>query len=135
MNNRKKQLSETEIKIMKYLWSANEPVMVSDIMQHFRQVHGKTYAASTVNTMLQRLVASGYAEKGSRLVGHSGYPYSYKVSREDYTRQQMKLYQRSCFDDSACDFVISLLWTQKLTPREIERIQKCIDELKGKDGK
>ena len=135
MNNRKKQLSETEIKIMKYLWRVNGPVMVSDIMQHFRQEHGKTYAASTVNTMLQRLVTAGYAERGGQYIAFSGYPYCYKISQEDYFIQQANLYEKIYSDGSPCEFILLLLRTQKISPQDMERIQKCINELKDKDGK
>ncbi|MBP3701729.1 MAG: BlaI/MecI/CopY family transcriptional regulator, partial [Lachnospiraceae bacterium] len=52
-------LSDVERKIMKYIWSCEEPVMVSDIIEYFGREYRKQYAASTVNTMLQRLISKG----------------------------------------------------------------------------
>lgn len=64
MNNKKKQLSELEMIIMKYMWSAEEPVMVADVLGFFEKEYEKSYKASTVNTLLKRLVAAGYVIRG-----------------------------------------------------------------------
>lgn len=133
MNNKKKQLSETEMLVMKYMWSAREPVMVSDLLTYFEKECGRKYAASTVNTLLQRLVTAGYVERGDQYIAFSGYPYFCKVSEEDYIGQQLNQYRKTYFDGSTGDFIVSLLRTQDITPEEQERIQKCIDELREKN--
>ncbi|MCI8567351.1 MAG: BlaI/MecI/CopY family transcriptional regulator [Lachnospiraceae bacterium] len=135
MNNKKKELSEREMILMKYMWSAKKPVMVSDLLTFFEQEYGKKYAATTMNTMLRRLMAAGYVERGEQYIAFSGYPYSYKISEEEYIGQQMNQYRKKHFDGSTGDFIVSLLRTQEISSEERGRIQECMDELKEKDGR
>lgn len=135
MNNKKKQLSELEMIIMKYMWSAEEPVMVADVLGFFEKEYEKSYKASTVNTLLKRLVAAGYVIRGGQYIAHCGYPYFPKISEEEYVGQQLAQYQKEYFSGSAADFIVSLLRTQEISPKERDQIQECIDELRKEDGR
>ena len=55
MNN--KNLSKTELEIMKYIWSVNSEVMPKEIRTHFSH---KQWSKQAVSTFLKRLVTLGY---------------------------------------------------------------------------
>lgn len=54
----KLNLSETEHRIMKYLWKVGKPLTATEIMQYFAE-NGTHWAAQTVQTFLSRLVKKG----------------------------------------------------------------------------
>ena len=54
----KKKLSDSELEIMLAVWDAGRPITGSEILQQIRQK--RTWALSTLMTVLTRLVEKGY---------------------------------------------------------------------------
>lgn len=135
MDGKSIRLSETERKVMRYIWSVRGPVMVSDIMEYFAREYQKHYAASTVNTMLQRLIKKGYLAQGDKYIAFSGYEYHWVISEEEYQRRQLSRYRDIDFEGSAGDLIVALLQTQDISEQERIKIRECIDQLKAKEDR
>jgi len=109
--------------------------MVSDIIEYFAREYQKQYAASTVNTMLQRLINKGYLAQGEKYIAFSGYTYHWVISEEEYQRQQLSRYKDMDFGGSAGDLIVALLQTQDISEQERMKIRECIDQLKEKEDR
>jgi predicted transcriptional regulator len=135
MINQRANLSKTEAKIMKFMWAAKKPVVLSEVKAYFREEYQKEYANSTIHTLLQRMVAKGYISQGERYIAFSGYSYTCLVSEDEYLLQQLNQCRDIHFGGSACRFIVSLLQTQEITAEEQDKIQECMDELRRRSGR
>ena len=117
------------------IWTGTDQEAEEIVQKVFEKEYEKSYKASTVNTLIKRLVAAGYVIRGGQYIAHCGYPYFPKISEEEYVGQQLAQYQKEYFSGSAADFIVSLLRTQEISPKERDQIQECIDELRKEDGR
>ncbi|MBR3299033.1 MAG: BlaI/MecI/CopY family transcriptional regulator [Clostridia bacterium] len=77
-----KDVSSAELEIMKIIWTAGKPVIITDI---WREIEGHDWTYQTVQTFVNRLNAKGYI----KIVGKQVRSYLYlpTVTRAEYIVQ------------------------------------------------
>jgi predicted transcriptional regulator len=118
-------LSEAEMEVMRALWS-HGPATVRRLNG---VLTGRRWAYTTVLTLLQRLVAKGYAASEASGVAHV---YRAAVTREEVLEQRLKDTADALCDGSAVPLVLALVQGNEFTPEELERFRRLIDEAGGK---
>ena len=117
-------IGDSELEIMKVLWSANEPITSVDIG---KAVAERGWKKTTIATFLTRLTEKGAvsAQKRGKL-----YYYTPLISAKEYKKSQTKNLIGSLFNGSVKDFAVSLFEYAGLTESDIEEL-KAKFETKG----
>ena len=99
-----------------------------EVLNHLR-VRGRCLAYTTVLTTLTRLEQKGFVNSDK-----SGLAYVYRarVTRQRFSRSRVKALVQQLYDGAAGPVVLELIRTERLTPDEIEELQKLIDRLDSK---
>jgi len=130
MDQIKADLSEAEREALRVLWDhgAGTVRQVLDLIT----ARGRSWAYSTVATLLRRLESKGYAAseaQGGTLV------YSASVSREDLLGRRLRDAAEELCDGAAAPLVLALVQGNQFTTEELDRIRKLIDaSRKGRSG-
>ncbi len=123
MDEIKAGLSEAEREALRVLWERG-PGTVRQVMDAIGE-RGRTWAYSTVATLLRRLETKGYA--ASETVGAS-LQYRARVSREDLLERRLHDAAAELCDGEAVPLVLALVQGNRFTADELDRIRKLIDE-------
>ncbi len=130
MDSIKADLSEAEREALRVLWDHGEGTVrqVLDLIT----ARGRSWAYSTVATLLRRLESKGYAAseaRGGTLV------YSAAVSREDLLGRRLRDAAEELCDGATAPLVLALVQGNQFTSEELDRIRKLIDaSRKGRSG-
>lgn len=121
-------MSECELVVMKVIWSRDEELVLSQIVQLVEDMYGRKWNPNTVSTFLSRLVRKGYVtsyKKGRY------YFYHVVVTEDEYkailTSDQINFWNNG----SVGEFVCAIFDNQKLSDSDIERIQAKLDEIRN----
>ncbi len=118
-------LSEAEMEVLKALW-VHGPGTVRRINE---VLVGRRWAYTTVLTLLQRLLAKGYAASEASGVAHV---FRAAVTREEVLESRLKETADELCDGSAAPLLLSLVQGNKFTPAELARFRRLLDEAGGK---
>ena len=124
--NSEQSLTPLELVIMKVLWETG-PASVQTVQSH---LEARSLAYTTVQTMLNILHRKG---KAKRTLKDRAYFYKPAVSRSQVVGQHMTDIVERLFGGSAESLVMSLVETKHLTPKNLERLQKLLEE--DREGK
>lgn len=127
MAQREYDLGAAELEVLKALWDEG-PATVREVLNHLR-ARGRRLAYTTVLTTLTRLEQKGFVNSDK-----SGLAYVYRarVTRQRFSRSRVKALVQQVYDGAAGPVVLELIRTERLTPDEIEELQKLIDRLDSK---
>lgn len=118
-------VSETELYILEYLWSVNEPKSFAELLQYFTTEGQKDWKKQTLNTFLLRLTQKGYLH-----IDHRNHRriYSPTISHEEYQQQYAHQIIDKSFNSSLLSFVSAFTGDQKISAEEKNEL---LDYLKG----
>ncbi len=120
-DQRSYRLGDLQLRIMRVLWDSG-PASVAQVR---RKLEGDDLAYTTVATMLRKMEARG-------LVRHRQHQrrfiYEPAVSAEDVTRSMAHDMVDRLFEGSLADAVSHLLETREVSPEELARLEKLIQE-------
>lgn len=115
------RLTEAETKFAEIIW-ANGPLKSSELV---RLCEGwLNWKKSTTYTMLKRLEDKGIFQNENGVVQSL-------ISKDDFYAEQSKRFVSETFEGSLPRFVAAFTRKKKLSEKEIEELQKLIDEHKG----
>jgi predicted transcriptional regulator len=117
-------LTESELRLMNVLWDRG-PSTVKDVLDALPADPPLAY--NTVLTTLRILEEKGYLdhEKDGR-----AFLYKPRVPREQARQSALRHVLSRFFENSAEQLVSNLLQSEKLTPAEIKRLRKLVEEAK-----
>ena len=117
MAQRKINISDAELEVMKVIWNENRPITSLDIVEAFEN---KGWKKTTICTFLTRLVEKGAlsAEKQGKL-----YYYTPLISQKDYRKSQTKNLISSLYGGSIKDFAVSLFEEQSISDEELKELR------------
>ena len=124
------QLTRAEEEVMQILWKIEKGV-VHDLLDRFPDPRP---AYNTVSTIIRILEQKGF-------VGHKAYGRTHEyfpvISKKDYTKSSFKGFMNNYFGNSYKSLASFFATEENLSLRELEDIQKTIDEeiRKQKGGK
>ncbi len=117
-------LTEAELRIMKTVWTLGS-ASVNDVLAALP--NGKRLAYNTILTTMRILERKGYLGHDKAGRAHVYHPL---VSRTQARGGAVRHMVKSFFDDSPEQLVLSVLQNENLSPEEITRLKKMIDERK-----
>ena len=117
-------LTESELRLMNVLWDRG-PSTVKDVLDALATDPPLAY--NTVLTTLRILEEKGYLDhdKDGR-----AFLYKPRVPREQARQSALRHVLSRFFENSAEQLVSNLLQSEKLTPAEIKRLRKLVEEAK-----
>ncbi len=127
MTDRLNELGAAELEVLKALWEIG-PATVREVLNHLHD-RGRKVAYTTVLTFLTRLEQKGFAASNK-----SGLAYVYRarVSKERVSRSRLRSLVEQLYDGAAGPLVLQLMKSERLTPEEIDELQKLIEKLEDK---
>ncbi len=118
-------LTDGELRLMRILWERG----AATVQEVVEGLPGETpLAYNTVLTTMRILEKKGYLEREKEGRAHR---YSPTVSREEAQGKAVRQMVRSFFDDSPELLLQSLLQDEHLSPVELERLKRMIEESEG----
>jgi BlaI family transcriptional regulator, penicillinase repressor len=119
------RIAEAEYAVMEVLWEES-PLTAADVAERVPAERG--WSLATVKTMLSRLLSKGvlrHEEEGRR------YLYRPAIRREDYVAEESRRLIDRMFGGRITPLVAHLAERDRLTPADIEEIEKLLRELKS----
>jgi len=127
---RRRDISETELEILKVLWE-HGPGTVREIDSQLRKA-GRRWAYTTVLTLLSRLQAKGYVKSDKTELAHVFKP---AVTRDRLMRRRLKDLADALCDGAATPLVLALVEGERFSALELEQFRRLLDELDAKRSK
>ena len=125
------ELSEAEMEVLKVLWDY-EPGATVRVIKDELESRGRSWAYTTVATLVQRLGTKGYSECSSDEVPHI---YRSTVSRDDLLERRLEDAANELCDGSATPLVLALVQGNRFTSEELDKFRRLIDEAKSRTKK
>lgn len=114
------KLSETEEKLMEYLWQ-KERAFMKDLLEAYPDPKPAT---TTVATLLKRMIDKGFV--AYREYGNSREYYPL-VSKDDYFTKHVKGLIKNFFNNSVGQFASFFTQQSEMSTEELEELKKIID--------
>lgn len=116
-------LSDSEREVLRVLWDRGPGTVraIKDVLAG----RGRRWAYTTVATLLQRLAAKQYAASDPSAVPHV---YRAAVSRDELLERRLADAADELCDGRAAPLVLALVQGGKLSPEELARLRRIIDQ-------
>ena len=124
MSDKELELAPAELDVLRALWDLG-PATVRQVMNHLHE-RDRRVAYTTVLTFLTRLEQKGYVRSDK---SELAYVYRAKISRDRVSRSRLRSLIEQLYDGAAGPLVLQLVQSERLTPEEIETLQKLIERL------
>ncbi|MDO4276694.1 MAG: BlaI/MecI/CopY family transcriptional regulator [Eubacteriales bacterium] len=121
-----KELSETELLILHFLWLENQPKTFSEIMEYFHTKQNKEWKKQTLNTFLLRLQKKDFLKTDRSSAKTLYIP---TLTSEQYYQQFTRKILDDSFQGSLKNFVSAFTGKQKLSQKEKNELLDYIDRL------
>lgn len=121
-------LSDAEHQVLNVLWD-DGPSSVRQIRQAI-EATGRSWAPTTVNTLLTRLEKKGFVEVDKSEFAHVFRP---KITREVLVQQRLQQLADAFCDGSKTPLMLALAETQKFSDQEVAEFRQLLDRLENKN--
>lgn len=120
-----KEVSDTEMEIMEYLWEKGEPILTVDILAYFNNERQKGWKLQTLSTFLSRLTDKDLIKPENKGRGTIHHPV---VTRDIYNSRKAKSILEVMYEGSIKNFFAALYGDKKLSNEEIEDLKQWLSE-------
>ena len=117
MQNLSEKISDSELEVMRVLWEAGNALPITDIRQILHDRKG--WEATTVKTLVQRLVGKGVLEQEKRKVFY----YRPLVSESEYSDWAVSGMVQRLFRGSAKALVATLVKSDGLSDADLAELR------------
>lgn len=124
MDARASTISEAELEVLKVLWE--HPAGTVREINTILQGQGRSWAYTTVQTLLQRLESKGHVQSDK---SGSAHVYRAAVSREDLLDRHLRELADKFCDGTASPLLLALVGNNRLTADEIKQLRQLLDRL------
>ena len=118
MEHLSEKISESELEVMRVLWEAGDALPITDIRRILQDRKG--WEATTVKTLVQRLVSKGVLEQEKRKVFY----YRPLVSESEYSGWAVSGMVQRLFRGSAKALVATLVNSDGLSDEDIAELRE-----------
>ncbi len=120
-----KRLPDSELEIMMIIWDLGQPVSRTDIEGKLDKE--KEWSPTTILSLLSRLEKKGFVktEKDGK-----ANVYTPIISEDEYMNAESKTLLERMYKNSVKNFIMALYADDKPSKKEIDELQKFLDELK-----
>ena len=112
------KISDSELEVMRVLWDAGDALPITDIRRSLYERRG--WEATTVKTLVQRLVSKGVLDQEKRKVFY----YRPLVSEKEYNDWAVSGLVRRLFRGSAKALVATLVQSDGLSDADLEELRE-----------
>jgi predicted transcriptional regulator len=119
-------VGSAELEVLKTLWE-HGPGTVREVNARLTQ-QGRSWAYTTVQTMLQRLEAKGFVRSDKSGPAHV---FTAVVSRDRLLSQRLRDLADQLCDGTASPLVLALVEGTRFTPAEIQQLRQLLDQLEA----
>lgn len=124
--SKSERLPDAELEVMKAVWQSDLPVSTSQIKEILDQ--NRLWNVSALQTLLNRLITRGFLSTEKQ--GKSRY-YEPLVAEDIYLAAENKSFLEKLNSNSVRRFVASLYDSSTITDKDLEELQRFIDEKTG----
>lgn len=117
MKTLSEKISDSELEVMRVLWEAGDALPITDLRQALHERKG--WEATTVKTLVQRLVGKGVLEQEKRKVFY----YRPLVSESEYSDWAVNGMVQRLFRGSAKALVATLVQSEGLSDADIAELR------------
>ena len=117
METLSEKISDSELEVMRVLWEAGDALPITELRQTLHERRG--WEATTVKTLVQRLVAKGVLEQEKRKVFY----YRPLVSESEYSDWALNGMVQRLFRGSAKALVATLVQSEGLIDEDIAELR------------
>ncbi len=117
MDTLSEKISDSELEVMRVLWEAGDALPITELRQALHERRG--WEATTVKTLVQRLVAKGVLEQEKRKVFY----YRPLVSESEYSDWALNGMVQRLFRGSAKALVATLVQSEGLSDEDIAELR------------
>jgi predicted transcriptional regulator len=128
MRTRRAPISDTELSVLKVLWTSG-PGTVRDVEAHLPR-RQRPLAYNTILTLLSRLRQKGYVATDRRGPAHV---FRATVTRDDVLGHGLATLANRICDGTSSPLVHALVRGQRFSADEIAQFRKLIDDLETRD--
>ena len=126
MSTQQYRLGTAELEVLTVLWALG-PTTVREVLNQLRG-RGRRVAYTTVQTLLTRLERKGFVKSDKSDLAHV---FRASITRDRDARARLRTLLAQMYDGEAGPLVLQLVRTERLTPGDIEELQKLIDRLES----
>ena len=119
-------ISETEKAVLKVMWDVGQGT-VREVLAALSE-QGHSWAYTTVQTLLTRLMAKGYVRSDR---GGSAHVYQAAVSRNELLQQRLTDLAETYCEGTASPLVLALVEGSEFTTEEIAQFRELLDKLEA----
>lgn len=121
-------LSEAELEVLKVLWDEG-PAPVRRVNEVLAR-RGRSWAYTTVLTLLQRLLSKGWVISDTSGVAHV---FRASGSRDELLQDHLKTLADQLCEGEPAPLVLALVQGHRFSPEEIARFRRLLDRLETGD--
>ena len=119
-------ISETELLVMKCIWSSGRAISVVEILELMKSLYGKEHKHTTICTFLSRLKRKKFVDY---VIQGKTYLYFPLISEKDYRKAEVRNFTKLWFGGSAKKMIASYCEGEKLSSKEIKELKDLINGL------
>src|SRR5262245_19006916 len=124
MTEHRPEMSDAEREVLKALWD-HGPGTVREIHAALTE-QGRSWAYTTVTTLLQRLESKGYVSCDKSRFAHV---FEARVTREEVVREQVTSLVDEYCDGTAAPLMLALVEGHRFSAEEIAQFRQLIEQL------
>jgi len=121
MSNTKHVITDSEYEIMKILWKTDAKMTVADVV---KELDGNTWTASTVSTLLQRLLKKDIVACDKKGKTNLYYPV---LNRTEYDINETESFLSKLYKGSVKNLVAALYENKKLSKEDVSDLKKMFE--------
>jgi BlaI family transcriptional regulator, penicillinase repressor len=124
VEERQASVSESELEVLKALWDAGPCTVraLNTALQH----HGRRWAYTTVQTLLQRLEVKGYVASDRTGAAHV---FRAAVSRDALVSRRLRDLADQLCGGTASPLLLALVEDGRLTSEDVQHLRRLLDQL------
>lgn len=122
-----KTLPAAQLEIMLVIWENGESLSRKQIQE---LLTAKNWQTATINTLLHRLVESGFLK-----YTHKGREYIYyaAISKNEYQAEMSHDIVNTLYNNSLSNFVVTFVNSGNLSNDDIDELQNLLNDLKNRE--
>lgn len=122
-----KRLPDAELEIMKLIWHNTCPISTSEVKKLIDSETDNVWTQQTLQSLLNRLIAKGFLEKGKR---GKEYIYTPLVAERDYVEFESEQFLKKMHSNSVVGLMRALFDSKKISDEDIAELEKMFKENK-----
>lgn len=127
MKTFEKRLPDAELEIMKVIWHNPCPISTSEVKKRIDNETDNVWTQQTLQSLLNRLIAKGFLEKGKR---GKEYIYTPLVAERDYVEFESGQFLKKMHSSSVVGFMRALFDSKKISDEDIAELERMFKENK-----